>query len=87
MVCERKNKQRLLAEMLKQEDIAEYTRLMSKERWVDMLRAAGLDDEGMLEWHRQFETNHPQAHQDFLESLNISEKKLLLLENVRGKKN
>lgn len=46
-------------------------RAMTKEKWVQMLREAGLSDEEMLEWHRAFERLTPAAHQDFLESLGL----------------
>ena len=44
---------------------------LSKERWTEIMRAAGLDDEAMHNWHRQFETLEPNAHNAFLASLNI----------------
>lgn len=46
--------------------------MLTKERWVDIMRASGMSDEDMTNWHRQFEKMEPQAHQEFLESLNIS---------------
>jgi hypothetical protein len=45
--------------------------MISKERWVDIMRAAGLNDQDMQNWHRQFEKMEPEAHQEFLESLGI----------------
>ncbi len=45
--------------------------MISKERWVEIMRAAGLKDEDMHNWHRQFEKMEPEAHQEFLESLGI----------------
>lgn len=35
------------------------------------MRAAGLDDRDMQNWHSQFEKMEPEAHQEFLESLGI----------------
>ena len=46
--------------------------VMHKARWVSMLRAAGLDEEGMDRWHAEFERSSPLAHQDFLESLGLT---------------
>jgi len=48
-------------------------RAMTKEKWVAMLRASGMSDAEMMEWHRAFERLTPEAHQDFLESLGIQE--------------
>lgn len=46
-------------------------RSMTKEKWVALLRTVGLTDSQMMEWHAAFETQSPEAHQDFLESLGI----------------
>jgi len=35
------------------------------------MRAAGLSDQDMQNWHIQFEKMEPEAHQEFLESLGI----------------
>ena len=45
---------------------------MSKERWSGIMRAAGMSDEDMRNWHREFEAREPLAHQEFLESLNLN---------------
>ena len=47
-------------------------RIMTKERWVALLRAAGMDDAEMSRWHEAFERQSPEAHRDFLESLGLS---------------
>ena len=44
---------------------------MNKERWVEIMRAAGLKEQDMRNWHIQFEKMEPEAHQEFLESLGI----------------
>jgi hypothetical protein len=35
------------------------------------MRAAGFTEQAMWQWHRSFETMEPDAHQEFLESLEI----------------
>ena len=45
--------------------------MITKDRWVEIMRAAGLSDDDMHNWHRQFERLEPDAHQEFLESLGI----------------
>ena len=45
--------------------------MVNKERFVEIMRAAGLSDEDMHNMHRQFEKMEPDAHQEFLESLGI----------------
>lgn len=44
---------------------------MTKEKWVRLLVAAGLDEEGMGRWHAEFERMSPDLHRAFLESLDI----------------
>ena len=45
--------------------------MINKERWVEIMRAAGLNEKDMHNWHIQFEKMEPEAHQEFLESLGI----------------
>lgn len=47
------------------------SRQVNKAQWIEMLRAAGLDEVGMHKWHCEFEQRSPEAHQAFLESLGI----------------
>ncbi len=47
--------------------------MISKDRWVEIMRAAGLKEQDMHNWHVQFEKMEPEAHQEFLESLGIQE--------------
>lgn len=47
------------------------TRIMDKDRWVALLRAAGMDEAEMHRWHQAFERQSPEAHRDFLESLGL----------------
>ncbi len=46
---------------------------MTKDEWVEVFRATGLDDEGMKRWHREFESRYPQKHATFLSWLQIPE--------------
>lgn len=50
---------------------ASRARAMDKDGWVQLLRATGLSDDDMDRWHAEFERLAPEAHQDFLESLDI----------------
>ena len=71
-IRELKTKQDLLAHMLKQLAIDCPTRSVDKTMWVEMLRAAGMDDQAMQRWHSEFEARAPEAHHEFLLSLGIS---------------
>lgn len=46
-------------------------RALTKAKWIAVLRAAGMTDADMRQWHVAFEAQSPLAHQDFLESLGI----------------
>jgi hypothetical protein len=43
---------------------------------VQLLESTGMSDEDMWQWHNGFERRIQEAHQDFLESLNIAEKEI-----------
>lgn len=45
--------------------------MVHKERWVEIMKAAGFSDEDMHNWHCQFEKMEPEAHDEFLQSLGI----------------
>lgn len=50
-----------------------YVQSLTKEKWVELLSSIGLDAAQQMEWHRQFEKQMPEAHQSFLEYLNLEE--------------
>ena len=66
-----RRQQHTIVELLKQKQLQQGVEMLNKERWVDIMRAAGLTDEDMHNWHIQFEKMEPEAHQEFLESLGI----------------
>jgi DNA-binding transcriptional MerR regulator len=63
--------QQTIVDLLKNTSLLAGTRVLDKQRWVAVLRGAGLDDAAMGQWHVAFERMSPEAHQDFLESLGI----------------
>jgi DNA-binding transcriptional MerR regulator len=66
-----RRQQKVILDIINSQQAMVKTRLVTKEKWVAMLRAAGLDEEGMKNWHIEFEKSSPEAHQDFLESIGI----------------
>jgi DNA-binding transcriptional MerR regulator len=70
-IAELREQQRVIVALLKNRTLLERTRALDKRRWVKLLAAAGLDEQGMRRWHVEFEALAPEAHQDFLESLGI----------------
>ena len=45
--------------------------MISKEKWVSIMRGCGLTEEQMHRWHAEFERSAPEEHQEFLEFLHI----------------
>jgi MerR family transcriptional regulator, thiopeptide resistance regulator len=66
-----RRQQRCILELLKQKQLQQGVEMINKERWVEIMRAAGLTDQDMQNWHTQFEKMEPESHQEFLESLGI----------------
>jgi len=76
-----RNQQNVIINIIRNQGNIKNTRILTKDKWVSMLRAAGLDDDGMWNWHVEFERNSPEAHQDFLESIGISSDEIALIRN------
>jgi len=51
--------------------ISQENAMVNKQRWIEIMQAAGFTEQAMQQWHRSFETMEPEAHQEFLESLGI----------------
>jgi DNA-binding transcriptional MerR regulator len=67
-----KNQQRLLAGMLRQIAAGNRPPQVDVKLWGEMLRAAGMDHDGMHRWHCEFERRAPEGHQEFLLCLGIT---------------
>ena len=68
-----RRQQQLILDLLGNKSLIRFSKIMNKDQWVRILRQSGLDDDGMRQWHREFEKDLPEAHTDFLESLGIPE--------------
>ncbi len=81
-----RNRQRLLAGMLRRVAAGRMPATVNKRLWVQMLAAAGMDEQAMERWHREFEERAPEGHHDFLLSLGISPRELASIRRwSRGK--
>jgi DNA-binding transcriptional MerR regulator len=65
-----KQQQKAIIAFLQEPKLLEEN-MVTKERWVEIMRAAGFDDDAMITWHKKFEQMEPEEHQKFLESLGI----------------
>jgi DNA-binding transcriptional MerR regulator len=72
-----KEKQELLSQMITGIVSAKWPAAVDKALWVQMLRAAGMDEKAMARWHAEFEQRAPEAHREFLLSLGIPEAEAL----------
>ena len=45
--------------------------MITKDKWVAIMRGCGLTEEQMDRWHSEFERSAPDEHQEFLEFLHI----------------
>ncbi|GAB4557625.1 MAG: MerR family transcriptional regulator [Geothermobacteraceae bacterium] len=68
--------QQLLAKMLKVRARSGPFTATGKELWVEMLRAAGMDEAAMWRWHHEFELRAPEDHHAFLIALGIDEEEV-----------
>ena len=66
-----KHQQRLLAGMLRKVASGKRPPCVDKQMWVEMLRAAGMDQNAMNRWHSEFERRAPDGHKEFLLSLGM----------------
>ena len=65
-----RQQQKAIVMLLEQPTLLEQN-MVTKARWVEIMKAAGLNEQDMKNWHKQFEKMEPDAHQEFLESLSI----------------
>jgi MerR family transcriptional regulator, thiopeptide resistance regulator len=63
--------QRAIARLLSKTDRLRRLKMVTKEKWVEIMRATGFSDADMRRWHSQFEKTAPEEHQEFLEFLHI----------------
>jgi DNA-binding transcriptional MerR regulator len=75
-----RRQQQLIVKLLGKDSLIRSTKTMNKEQWVNILKASGMDDDAMHNWHIEFERDLPEVHQDFLESLGCSVQEV---ENIR----
>jgi len=68
-----RGQQQTIVAMLKEMTSGAYGAIVDKRMWVNMLKAAGMDESSMMRWHAEFESRAPAAHHEFLLSLGIPE--------------
>jgi len=62
--------QRAILKLLQSKALGK-AKMISKEKWVNIMKACGFSEEQMNRWHAEFERSAPVEHQEFLEFLHI----------------
>jgi DNA-binding transcriptional MerR regulator len=62
--------QRAILKLLESKALRE-TNMMTKQKWVSIMKTCGFSEEQMMRWHAEFEKSAPEEHQEFLEYLHI----------------
>ncbi len=70
-ILQLRKQQSAIVALLQQPELLEK-KMVTKERWVEIMRASGFSETDMRSWHENFEKMEPEEHQKFLESLGIS---------------
>lgn len=63
--------QRAILRLLEKSRTLGRTKMMTKDRWVAIMRSAGFSEDDMRRWHAEFEKAAPSEHQEFLQFLHI----------------
>jgi DNA-binding transcriptional MerR regulator len=65
--------QESILRILQTKSMMKRTGKMTKEKWIAIMKAAGLSSTDMGRWHHEFERAAPDEHQQFLQYLHIPE--------------
>jgi hypothetical protein len=63
--------QRAIARLLPRAGALGRRDVITKDKWVEIMRKAGFSETDMHRWHAEFERSAPAEHQEFLEFLRI----------------
>ena len=63
--------QRAILRLLRRSHTFRRNEMITKDKWVAIMRGAGFTEADMNRWHREFERAAPEDHQAFLEFLHI----------------
>lgn len=66
-----REQQQILLRLLQSQTAIRRWKVITKDKWVSIMEAAGFSEEAMHRWHVEFEHAAPAEHQEFLEFLRI----------------
>ncbi len=70
-ITQRRDHQRAILKLLQNNKAFRRMNVVTKEKWVSIMKASGFSDSDMHRWHAEFEKSAPSEHQEFLEFLHI----------------
>lgn len=70
-INQRRDHQRAILKLLQNNKSFLRMNVVTKEKWVSIMKASGFSDSDMHRWHAEFEKSAPAEHQEFLEFLHI----------------
>jgi len=68
--------QRAIGSLLHVQADFERTEMITKDKWVSIMKGAGMTEEDMRRWHAEFEKAAPEEHDEFLRFLHIPEQEI-----------
>lgn len=80
-IMELKEQQVVIANMLQNPSLLSSSTPMTKELWTRILKASGLSEKMMRNWHVQFEKAASDEHLAFLRFLQISDEEIETIRN------
>jgi DNA-binding transcriptional MerR regulator len=63
--------QRAILKLLQSKQAIWRTQVITKEKWVSIMKASGFTEDDMHRWHAEFERMAPEEHGEFLQFLHI----------------
>jgi DNA-binding transcriptional MerR regulator len=63
--------QRAILRLLKAQNTLRRQKVITKEKWTSIMKAAGFTEADMHRWHAEFEKAAPNEHEEFLRFLHI----------------
>lgn len=76
-----RKQQKAIVALLQEPKLLEEN-MVTKERWVEIMKASGFDEAAMITWHQKFEEMEPEEHQKFLESLGIEAEEIMRIRRL-----
>lgn len=71
-----RNHERAILRLMQNKNAFRKVKVMTKDKWVAIMKASGFSEADMHRWHIEFEKSAPDDHQQFLEFLHIPQEEV-----------